>query len=132
VARINLGSLLYLAKTKDGEMTEYQYPFNGDGRLKPSFGFELGKNDLYVFFRSLSSLPLYSGGDNWEIGLGTRAAGLYEHKFYFSASPFNFASLGYRGEYKLVNATSLTFGVRLGGRDYVNLYSMLVGIRTAL
>lgn len=134
--RFNFGLILYTSQTENVNITMYDYPFNGNHRLKPSVGIELGENSFYIFGRFFNSFPFYSGGGGLEIGLGCRYANGFEQKAYFSLAS-HFTGLGYKGEFKVYKTSGFIFGISLGWvnedfRASKNEIMLTLGVKTIL
>jgi len=133
---INLGAILYTAKTRDYDIGSYYYPFNGDKSFKPSLGIVLGEKGFYLFGKFFNSFPLYSGGGGLEIGLGGRYAKYFEQKAYFSVAN-HFSGIGYKGEFRISNTVGFIIGISVGWvrrefRSSENEVTMMLGFKTIL
>ncbi len=130
--RLDFGAVLYDEDITGRGYWNEDYPFDGDHRFKPSFGLELGDQGGYIFGRLSNSFPLISGGGVYELGIGGRSGGIYEHKVSFNFSPYYHIGLGYRGEFRVFRQTALSIGFLVGGKNNDNVYVANIGIKTVL
>jgi hypothetical protein len=138
IFRLDIGGLIFKSEPENEPyyVDNSDYPFNRKSGIRPSGGIELGPKEFYFVGRFYNSLPLYSGGGGFELGIGGRNKNGYEQKFYLSWTE-HFYGYGYRGEVRIYRNTGLLFGLALG--SYVRGYSgnpneinMMLGIKNSM
>ncbi len=131
IVRLDLGTIIYQV-FRESPYSHFEYPFDGEHDFKPVFGVEFGEPGFYVLAKYFDEFPLYSGGGNFEIGLGGRYNEKFEHKIFFSRASYDYVGIGYRGEFGLYKNFALLLGLTAGGIENKSQYSGMIGVRTTL
>jgi hypothetical protein len=128
--KFELGASL-LIKEADSLENKAEYDIFNEGKsLYPVLGMEFGESNTFIYAGYSNSFPLISGGGVFEIGMGGRFRGIYEHKVFAAASGYQMISIGYRGEYRIYNDIAITPGISYGGKVNENVYTFSIGVKS--
>jgi hypothetical protein len=132
IIRFDLGTIIYFSSLSGDPYSEFDYPFNGSHRFKPTLGIELGETQTYIFARYLDSFPFYASGLG-AIGIGGRVGGIYEHQGSIIGGPYGVLGIGYRGEFRVYHQTAISASFFLAGvNDNENVFLLSLGVKTII
>jgi len=126
---LELGAILY--DTNQEHPEQLDRPFDKRSGAVPTIKIGLGEENIHFYAGYLSSFPLYTGGE-LEIGIEGLTADAYEHRIYVGQSYYEDISVGYRGEFGFYRQTAISLGIRLGGVDNGDVYTLSLGLKTKL